>query len=286
MPLVLDSLAPTSACGLRKLVTAYAGKCIKVDNNAATLLDIDFNGLAIDRDAVEGFGATAYCNTIYDQSGNGRNIVGTTGGPIRFASRSTTIGKRLAVWTNGNVGSYSGNVGTLITNAAGTILWAGAVVKTTTNAASPDANNGAWGDNFAIVGVAFKTGGFAASLEQYTAVAFNDDNAIDGASVNVPRFAPLLIAWRHRVGNIEINVNGGGWTTVASGNTRAVSGTMALGRSGETLHGEFITFNTALSDANVNAWGVEAAAYWGGSWGSAASGGGVPRSRLVNAGAG
>jgi hypothetical protein len=271
MSLALDSLSPTSACGLRKLLTAYGGNCVKVDNGSGGMTDVGFNGTALDRIGLDASHANAYCNTLYDQSGNARNIVGTFGGIIRLTSRTTTIGKRAAAWSNGTVGSYSGNVGTLITNAAGTILWAGACLLTNTNNAAPEGNNGAWGDNFGIVGVGVKTAGYAAALETYSAVAYNDDNLMDSVAADIPRYAPLLIAWRHSGGQIQINVNGGGWTQAASGNTRAVTGTMSLGRSGDFLHGEFCTFNTALSDASVDAWGAEAAAYWGGAWGAAAS---------------
>lgn len=80
--LVLDTwTGAAGAWAFTKLRTAYAGNCIKVRraSDSATQ-DIGFSGNDLDTAAIGTFcsGTTGYIHTIYDQSGNGNNLVMTT----------------------------------------------------------------------------------------------------------------------------------------------------------------------------------------------------------------
>ncbi len=66
------------AVGLRKLKSSYAGPCLRLrrdsDNAEA---DFGFSGNDLDTAAITAWlnGATGYCVTLYDQSGNGGNVI-------------------------------------------------------------------------------------------------------------------------------------------------------------------------------------------------------------------
>lgn len=80
--LVLDTwTGAAGAWAFTKLRTAYSGNCIKIRraSDSATQ-DIGFSGNDLDTAAIGTFcsGTTGYIHTIYDQSGNGNNLVMTT----------------------------------------------------------------------------------------------------------------------------------------------------------------------------------------------------------------
>lgn len=282
MPLALDSLAPTAACGLRRLRTAHVGFCCRINPDSASGLEIGFNGDALDRVAVDAFGPFSIVEILFDQSGNGRNLSATNAtGRLRANSNTLTIGKRAAPESIGTFMAFAVNNGVLLSSANATVLWSGACCRTSSNNADSQANPGAWGTNFGSEGVGFRTGGFASELLQYEAAAYIGGGV---ASTIVERYASLCVAWRHKPGFIEINCNGAGWQTVASGNVDT-NATMSLGRaSGEIKHGSLITFNTALPDADVDSVMTEEAAYWGGTWGPVSAGGGPVHSPSMSGG--
>jgi len=74
----LDNVSNTKlAIGLRKLKTSYAGPCLRLRRGSDNAeLDFGFNGNALDTGAISTWlnGATGYCVTLYDQSGNFGNV--------------------------------------------------------------------------------------------------------------------------------------------------------------------------------------------------------------------
>lgn len=79
MALLLDSITTKLACDLKKLRTAYAGACLRVrrssDDNE-TDIGFDSNG-NLDWASAAAFGANLFVSKLYDQSGNGINLVQT-----------------------------------------------------------------------------------------------------------------------------------------------------------------------------------------------------------------
>lgn len=265
MPLPYDSLSPTTCFATRKLVTAYAGQCLRLDTGGGT--DFGFTGNDFNRTAMEtavGVG-TALLTAWYDQSGNTRNLTSPGVAAIRTAGVTNTLGSKCCVkHPAGTTGaSFAVNNSVLMTNNAATVFWVGQFDAADRSNADPSTNAKAWGDDFGIIGASFTATGMAQ--------AWNDDNTTwDIAQSPAALLAVHAVAWRHSGGNIQINVDGTGWVSVASGNTRAMTGTTSLGLTlGASIarHVEFSTFNTALSDAQVDALGRDAMTYYGGVWG-------------------
>lgn len=257
----LDYLAPTSCYGVRRIIGNYSGACVRRQTTGVNyaFLGNDFDLTTYVADVGAGDGTL---DRWYDQSNNGRHLtIGSETGWIRNSSTTYTVGGKPAIRSTGQAFVAPSNLTNYITASAATILWAGQIDSVSANNADPSTNNAAWRDNFGIVGLSFTSTG--------SAQAWNDDNTTwDIAAQPYTLSTAVFVAWRHRSGNIEINVNGRGWTTVASADTRAITGTMAIGFNGTMRHLEFATFNIALSDADVTAWGSDAATYYGGTWGS------------------
>jgi hypothetical protein len=231
MALALDGLSPTIAVGFRKLLTAYAGQCFQAENSGGTQ-DIGFSGNDADEAALATFGAalSTWVNIFYDQSGNARNASeGTEAGVVRAASANTTLGGKLAS-TLGGVGS--GQIGvratamsTLLSAANATVLSCFSVTANGSNSADSYGNSAIWKDTGSNVGLHMRNNGGTHTLK-----AYNWDGSDDHADQTYSLSGVLAVAWRHTGGNIEINVNNGGWVQAASGNTADLSANLQIGK--------------------------------------------------------
>jgi hypothetical protein len=268
MALALDGLSPTIAVGFRKLLTAYAGNCILAEKTGTTQ-NIGFSGNDIDEAAITTFGGASgvWVDTYYDQSGNARDTAeGGDPGFIRLASANLTFGGK--VGSNFGSGAGTGIIATratafstLFSAANATALCCVQLIANDSNDATIYGNAGAWTDAGSNLGVHFKNNAGA-----YSANAYNWDGSADFASASISLDTVLAIAYRHTGGNIEINVNNGGWVQAASGNTADLSANLQIGKDVGTFDarfGELALFNTALTDEQILAWQVEAAGYRG-----------------------
>jgi hypothetical protein len=265
MALALDGLSPTIAVGFRKLLTAYAGNCFQAEKAVATTQNIGFSGTSADESALATFGGAADCwvNILYDQSGNARDMQESASqGIVRTGSANVALGGKLAAkMDSSRILDAPSNLGTYISAAAGTVLCCVSVVSNTSNDATVYLNSAAWQDMSQYAGLYFKNNAGA-----HTVHAYNFDGTVDSASADITTGTVLAIAWRHGGGNLEINVNNGGWVQAASGNTQVLTGVVTAGIEVGTFEsrlGEIAAFNTALTDGQVLAWQIEAAGFRG-----------------------
>ncbi|MBR1246140.1 hypothetical protein JQ609_04250 [Bradyrhizobium sp. AUGA SZCCT0169] len=194
---------------------------------------------------------------LYDQSGQGRNLtatsaparpVATTSGPnsrecCDFSPASPSIGHVLDT-------DAGDPISDLITASSGYV-----VVSIRPDAVSQDVGVafGYLNANVLNFGGFAGAGGVLAIRAGGIFYAFNHDGARDcaaSASGAVPIGGnPCVIEWRHEGGNIYQRVNGGGETSVASGNTADLSNVLKMGYGNQT--GTF--FNGKIFEAMIYA---------------------------------
>jgi hypothetical protein len=286
MSYALDAVAAnvTGAWGFRKLLTAYAGNAGRLRRVAsATESNIGFAGDALDRYSAQTFHNNGITNTawmtVYDQSGHGRNMTNGTYEVLAYSQQyqaGAYLGDSLAA-LHQNSSTLTCAVGspvhtTLLGGGIGTILlvvqsWAGGAIQNLFS------DNGGW------FGLQFLNGGAASNLA-YTARAWHYNSIGGGTLANsgtvaTARFHTHCIAWRAKSNAIDVCVDGIWGTPTASAPTGGSGNNFSVGSATLTgLTGECATLNTALTDEQVAAWGVEASAYWRGRWPVASSGGG------------
>lgn len=255
MALALDGIAGIrSACGFRRLLTAWAGACFQC-NDGSTDADIGFSGNDVDLAAmVAHVGAdTGTCKTFYDQSGGSRDLTRVTAATVRASSANTTVGGKLACTVVGKSLTNTGSVVTdFLANNAGTVLCGFEIVANTTNEAAIFGNTALWKDAGSDLGVHIKN----TDVGVQEVNSYNFDTNSDVAPSNQTTAVPLAVAWRHGGGNLGLNVNRSAWVTVASGNTDAgAASDLEIGFStGSMKLTEIVFFNVALTDQQVDDW--------------------------------
>lgn len=195
---------------------------------AAPPLDAYTTGLtgawSMSRQLLTAYGGSFYTNssgtvsTVFDQSGNSRNLGGTAGSrPVP----ATQGGIAVADFTpNTQVLESAVNMSTFITGSAGfvvLIVYVDALVTTQSvllyDGASIDMQ------------ISILTASSQASF-------YNDGGAVSVSSaataVSVP--SANVLAWRHEGGVLYGSVNGGTEVSATSGNTTPMSGKLTLGR--------------------------------------------------------
>lgn len=264
MALFLDGQSPTLAWGFRRLRTAWAGNCFQC-NDGTSDADIGFSGNDVDLAAVVAHvaGDTGTAKILYDQSGNARNSTRVATSVVRTAGANKTLGGKLAMTLQGD--SQSGAaMSNFFAAGAGTALCLVSLLSNTTNDATIYNNSSSWRDNGGYLGNFFKNTGVGV----HKAYSYNYQGAQHFANTEqgIELNSVLAMAWRHSGGQVQLNINNGGWTQHASGNTDSLAGVLYLGNAahdGQFLFGELALFNTALADADILAWQVEAAGYRG-----------------------
>lgn len=138
----------------------------------------------------------------------------------------------------------------LITASAFTMLFAVYPESVTLSDPSPDSNHSILADGGGFFGVTLK---LVSGVPK--ALVYNYDGAMDEVTATVTVNATNIIMVRHESGNLFISVNGGAESSVASGNTQTITGTVYLGTLVGFLNGrigELATYNAALTGTTLS----------------------------------
>lgn len=201
----LESLSPTGAFSFsRKLLSAYGGSFYTTN--------------------------TGVVDSLKDQSGSSRDLGQGTGG---FRPTPSTAGPNSIA-----CGDFDGTDDFLVSSAAlSTFISAGSgyliisvmVDAVTLNNAASYQNNGFVSNTGVHFGLFAKNVGGTTP----TFLAFNWDGNEDAPTGTAFSLAKAyVLTWRHEGGTLYLSVNGGTETTVASGNTSDLTGTLRLGIAG------------------------------------------------------
>lgn len=270
-PPPLDAVGSASgAWGTRKLRSAYAGNCLKVRRSSdSTTQDIGFSGNDLDVSALIGFvgAGDGFIDTLYDQSGNARNLSqATTANQPKLVSSGSLIttvgGKPSPLFDASNDSLPSGLAASnFVTAAAYTMIAAG---KATSGNSGPNAyyNRHMFADS----------GGYIEGL------------SFDGANFNPNHYAgvyvgptiaasyPVTNVFVHRYDgtNISGHIGGGTGASASAGNVGSLSGTASMGFGASAYFdgniAELIVYGVALSTSDLNAIGGNLAAHYGTAW--------------------
>jgi len=162
-------------------------------------------------------------NSLKDQSGNGRHFDSTTTAnqPSETTAFPTNV---LCADLDGVNDFFAGPAfSSFIAASSGAFVVSVIIDAVTLNTGTSYSNHGIFGDSGAYIGL------HAANLSGVTFYAFNWDGNVDNAITTGTTGTPYVIMWRHHGGNINISINGGSETTVASGNTSNLTGVLYLG---------------------------------------------------------
>lgn len=134
----------------------------------------------------------------------------------------------------------------------------------TSNQSNSYSNHTVFGDSGDFIGLNLKAGA--------TAIAYNYDGTVDNPTgVAITAGAPHTVEWRHTGGSLDLRVDGGSWSSVASGNTSGGS-TLNIGgninaAATQAFNGkiaEFVFCQTVPSGANQDAIRLALATHIGG----------------------
>jgi hypothetical protein len=172
----------------RKLLTSYAGA---FNNNTGGLID-----------------------TIYDQSGGGRNFTSSLRPALSTLGSLTSATFNSSGWPH-MVGSGLAN---FITASAGFVVWVGSIDALPASFARLIHN--AINETMSIY--VFSTG---------NAGVYNDDGTNDQVQAAMGGIGKHVVTWRHDTGTLYVSADGGTEVSVASGNTSALTGNFELSNS-------------------------------------------------------
>lgn len=255
-PLDLIGASATGAWGFRRLRTAYAGQCIRIRRSSdSTEQDIGFSGNLLDTAAITSFvgSNSAFVVTLYDQSGNARNLTQATASAqpriVNAGTLDTLNGLPCCVFDGtDDVLAGTSTVANFFTASAYSIAF-GARATAGTTGSNILGDRALYADTGGYIGGGFTTAAFRAG--HYTSIYNNPTAALT---------PPETLVGLHRFGGGTINVykNGGTPGQLTSvGNISATTGTMRLGQSFSSVWfqgslSEIFFFNTEISAADAN----------------------------------
>lgn len=266
---------PTAAYGTTKLVTGYAGSCLRVRRSSDnTEQDIGFSGVNLDTASLLSFVGVnnGFVRTLYDQSGNARDFVQTTQAdqPQIVASGALVSGLNAHALLDFDGTSdhltCSATLADLLSASAGTVF---AVYL-------PDTINGTFAAPYLDEAIWCETGGFA-GLHLYNiasqGLAYNWDGNADTAAGTITAGQGTVQVWCHRSGNIECYTRSSTPATAASGDTTTLTGTMRVGRNFGSVYYDgklaaLVFYNTALASSTLTTFGRDLAQAHGMAWGA------------------
>lgn len=270
---VLDRLsaAPSAGFATWRLRNAYAGSCIRVrrasDNSEQ---DIGFSGSNLDIAALLAFaaGGDAFVKTLYDQSGNGRDLTQATAANqpkiVSAGSPITTINGLPSLQFDGSNDRLSyGTLGNFVSASAYTMM---ALARPTAggsdNGVVAAGKPALFGNGTNDLG--FRFGSSQLQMEHY-------DTSPEAASVGALSYPQTLVAQGSYDGtNIKARANGGTAAAAAAGSVGSVSSTAHLGYNSIAFfagtYASFLIFNSAISLSDINTIGAELASKGGTTW--------------------
>lgn len=275
-PLLLDSISQEATAGFstRKLRSAYAGNCIKVNRSGdATTQDISFSGNELDTSSMVSFvvaGGGAQNGSVdswYDQGSSARDLVKSASSSPLIVSSGATLtlnGFPTAVFSAASQQYIPGaTLGNYISASAYTLM---AIVR-------PNSGNGTVPDGtgrtiFGDPGQGYFEPSFYTGL-------FDAEHFTSGAAVHADvacTYPNTFVAVARYDGTtISAYLNGGtGGSTSPVGNITVVTFAASVGHGfagyfdGSIM--EVILFNVALSTADMNTLGANMATRAGVTW--------------------
>ena len=241
----------TAGFALRKLRSAYTGNCIKIRRSTDdATLDVGFAGYYLDFQAIQAFigNNSAFIDTWYDQSGNGRNLTQAT-----FGSQPQLINAGVYYLTIGNypglenAGSYSLNSAV---NANEFITTSNGTVFSVFNADTGSSTSGATGRR-----VWAQTGSNAyftiTTTPNLFSGLFAGADIVTGVGITLG--SSYVGVWRHASSDTTLKVYANSQTeggSITAGTSDALTGAFRIGNSssGPGFDGrvtELISYNTA-----------------------------------------
>ena len=147
-------------------------------------------------------------------------------------------------------GAASTPVSTYVTASAYTTFVSFRVTGDCSDNANMWENDAIWCDSGGYIGLHCKTSGGVTTLYIY-----NYDSNADSVGIAISQNTDYVVMARHESGNIYISINNGSESSVASGNTGAVSSPLRVGIGTSAKYmpvriGEIAIYNTALTGAN------------------------------------
>lgn len=193
-----------------------------------------------------------------DLSGNARHLTQATGS-LQPLFRTSGINSLGAVDFDGT-DDYLVNasaISTFIANNAYTLFAAFNVdaINTSSGTTATDVNDAIFHDASGYMGMHFD----ATAAPPYKVQAYNYDGTYDVNEHTVALTTNSVFMQRHDAGNLVSAINAGTETSIASGNTQVVTGTLEVGRGrpGTPYYdgkvGELIVYNVALSTTDIAA---------------------------------
>jgi hypothetical protein len=134
---------------------------------------------------------------------------------------------------------------TLLSTSALTLVFCGTISSSSTNAGIVYQNSCIFRDDGNFIGLHIKDSGAVVSAHAYVW-----DGGVKTVAVNLVRDTLCTISMRLSGGTLSIRVDGGAWTSVASGNVQSLANASAvLMMIGKMRH--FAMYNTGLTDGQV-----------------------------------
>lgn len=179
--------------------------------------------------------------TLEDQSGNNRDFTDGATSTRRPALVTTGPNNRAAAQFDGGTDFLtSAAISNFITNTTAYVILSGRADAIATSDATVQNNDAIILDSNACMGAHLHSTTPSLKGMHHDGGGTRDqtDHAITVGTV-------FVIELRHEGGNFSTRLNGGSWSTVASGNTLAVNGTWWLGR-GVAVFSEVTVFEAAM----------------------------------------
>jgi len=207
-------------------------------------------------------------DTLFDQSGNGRNMIQAQTAYRPSIVKAGTANVDALDITPAGIHVYTGStpISTFI-SAGATYAVASIIIDAATgNDPTVYKNHGVWGDHSGNIGTYIKLGPKISAYNWDT----NADEAPAGGA-NASLGTSYVVELRHETGNLYQRINGGTWSTaVPSGNTVTLTGILRLGMGWSTgnlsMDGkifEFVIFNTIPTPTQQDALVANMMAYIG-----------------------
>ena len=202
--------------------------------------------------------------SVADQTGNSRHLAQATGAAQPSLASTGPQNRAAARHDGADDLLQTVALSSLIAAGTGHIVFCGIVrAIASDNAIAP--NDAMWGDSAGYVANFLRSTGPSVN-------AYNYDGTDDVVSITTGFALDAIFVheWRHEGGNLHARVNGGSWSSAASGNTPVLSGLL---RTGTWYTGigiftaldlfEIVTFNAVPDEEERDALVANMTAYYG-----------------------
>lgn len=269
--------SPTGAWGLTRLVSAWTGNVVRVRRSSDnTEQDFGLSGTELDTSGLLTFcgAGNGFVRTLYDQSGNSRDVgQATTGSQPQIVSSGAmvTLGGKSAMDFDGTDDwlESTATTGNLFTNTTGLMAVVWRVDAINTNSGSAYNDDGLWADREHTGGAG--DGSFMGSHLRSSGPdiqAYNWDGNEDKATQTVATATDYVHIWRHASSNIYSYLNNSTPASTGSTNTSSLTAHFAFGRNYASAYydGKIASAVAYNNDPSAATLGAALAAYYGITW--------------------